>query len=70
MHYINKECKNNSSLDVIQLIHQVILSYETQIKYLMTIFLSVLFSDLLLNNKGLESHDPADLDEADSNNFR
>ena len=41
-----------------------------QIKYLMTIFLSVLFSFVLLSNKGLESHDSPDLDDADSSNFR
>ena len=40
-----------------------------QIKYLMTIFLSVLFSDLLLSNKGLESHDSPNLVDADINNF-
>ena len=36
----------------------------------MIIFLSVLFSFVLLSNKGLESHDSPDLDDADSSNFR
>ena len=36
----------------------------------MITFLSVLFSFVLLNNKGLESHDSPDLDDADSSNFR
>ena len=45
------------------------LNYLYQIKYLMTIFLNALFSDLLLSNKGLESHDSPDLDDAASNNF-
>ena len=44
-------------------------SAKIQIKYLMTTFLSVLFSNLLLSNKGLESHDSPDVVDADINNF-
>ena len=71
---INKQCKNNSSVERQSIL---ILSYKTtdklkpdQIKYLMTILLNVLFSDLSLSNKGLESCDSPDLDDAESSNFR